>query len=71
MEKIKAWFLKIYNSIKTWFLKNWFLIVHYIVIFISYSLVYGHDGMVIPETLLGLWLFISIAYAGWKLFKKN
>lgn len=70
-KKIKAWFLKNYGVIKNWFLKNWLLIVNYIVIFVSYSLIYGHDGVTIPETLLGLWLFISMAYAGWNIFKNK
>lgn len=71
MGKIKEWFLKTYRVVKTWFLKNWLLIVSYIVIFISYSITYGHDDIVVANTLLGLWLFISMGYVGYKWFKSK
>lgn len=65
-EKIKAWFIKIFGIIKTWFIKNWLLFVNYLVVFISYSIIYGHEDVVWAELLLGLWIFVSIGYAGWK-----
>ena len=67
-EKIKAWFIKIFGIIKTWFIKNWLLFVNYLVVFISYSIIYGHEDVVWAELLLGLWIFVSIGYAGWKIF---
>jgi len=70
-EKIKEWFLKSYGVVKGWFLKNWLLIVNYIVIFLSYSITYGHDDVVFANVLLGLWLFVSIAYAGYNWFKNK
>ena len=51
-----------WERIKAWFIKNWFIIVNYLVIFISYSVIYGKDGVVFAEVLLGLWLFVSAAY---------
>ena len=59
------------EKLKTWFLKNWFVIVNYLVIFVSYSIIYGKDGVVFAELLLGLWLFTSVAYGGYKWFTKK
>ena len=70
-EQIKAWFLKLFGIVKAWFLKNWFMIVNYLVIFISYSIVYGHEEVVFAEVLLALWMLASVGYAGYKLFTKS
>jgi hypothetical protein len=66
-EQFVAWFLA---KPWTWFKKNWFIIVNYIIIFMAYSMIYGKEGVVGAEVLLGLWIFASIAYAGWKWFNK-
>lgn len=71
LEKIKAWFLKLFGIVKGWFLKNWFMIVNYLVIFISYSIIYGHEGISFAEVLLALWMLVSVGYAGYKLFNKS
>lgn len=60
-----------WEKIKAWFIQNWFIIVNYLVIFISYSVIYGKDGVVFAEVLLGLWLFVSAAYGLSKLFIKK
>ena len=77
-EKIKAWFEKVkvlllamVGKLKVWFLKNWFMIINYLVIFISYSIIYGHEEVVFAEVFLGLWMFASIAYGVFKLFTKS
>jgi len=78
-EKIKAWFLQkalpwlkeLWLKIKTWFKKNWFMFVNYVVIVLAYNNIYGKEGVVGAEVLLGLWIFASIAYAGWKWFNKK
>ena len=62
--------INLIEKIKAWFIVNWLLIVNYLVIFIAYSTIYDKDGLIWTETLLGLWLFISAAYGGYKLFKK-
>lgn len=62
IEKLKA----IWNKFKTWFLKNWLLIVNYIVIFVAYSIVYDKNTW--AELILGLWLFVSAAYGMYKWF---
>lgn len=59
------------DKIKAWFLKNWFMVVNYLVIFIAYSIVYDKEGVTVAELLLGLWLFFSAAYAGYKWFTKK
>lgn len=59
------------EKIKAWFGKNWMIVVNYLVIFISYSNIYGKDGVVFAEVLLGLWLFASAAYGMYKLFMKK
>jgi len=66
-EKIKA----IWEKLKAWFKKNWMIIVNYLIIFISYSIIYGKDGVVGAEALLGLWLFASAAYGMYKIFMKK
>jgi len=66
-EKIKAWFV---NKPLAWMMKNWFVFVNYLVIVLAYNNVYGKDGVVLAEALLGLWIFASIAYCGWKWFNK-
>ena len=68
---IKKWAIKTYPVVKNWILKNLFMIVNYIVILWSYKIVYGHDEVVGAETLLGLWIFASIGYVGYKFFVKN
>lgn len=67
LEKLKA----IWSKLKLWFIKNWFIIVNYLVIFIAYSIIYGVEGVGFAEVLLGLWLFVSAAYGGYKLFMKK
>lgn len=59
------------EKIKAWFIKNWFFVVNYLVIFISYSIIYGVEGVVFAELLLGLWMFASVAYGGYKWFTKK
>jgi hypothetical protein len=56
------------EKLKTWFKKNWMIVVNYLIIFISYSIIYGKDGVVGAEVLLGLWLFASAAYGTYKFF---
>lgn len=63
LAQLKLWFT---SKMLPWLKKNWMVIVNYLVIFIAYSIVYGHDGVVVAETLLGLWLFVSAAYAAYK-----
>jgi hypothetical protein len=70
-QNIKTWFLSIWEKVKTWLITNWFTIVNYIVIFIVYSLIYGKDGVGFAELLLGLWLFTSAAYGGYKWFMSS
>lgn len=55
-------------AVKAWFKKNWMTLVNYLVIIIAYSNIYGKDGVVFAEVLLGLWLFASAAYGMFKLF---
>jgi len=54
-----------------WIKKNWFMIVNYIVIVLAYNNIYGKTNAEFAEVLLGLWIFTSVAYAGWKLFIKK
>ena len=65
--KIKTFVLKIWNKVKTFVLKHWLSIVNWIVLI----LIYANTNQVGIETIVGLWIFIQIAYAGYKLFKKN
>ena len=67
-EKIKTWFMQ---KALPWLKKNWMIIVNYLVIILAYNNVYGKDGVILAETLLGLWIFVSIGYAGWKWFTKK
>lgn len=62
----------LFEKIKNWFKKNWFIIVNYLVIFLAYSNVYEKENCGFAEVLLGLWLFASAAYGMYKLsIKKN
>ena len=77
-KKFVAWLLAKLTALKAWFIakpwawfkKNWFMIVNYLVIILAYSNIYDKDGVVWAEVLLGLWIFASIGYAGWKWFNK-
>jgi len=78
LEKIKLFFKKVgevsvslFNKFIIWFKTNWFMIVNYIIIVVSYSIIYGNDAAIFAETLLGLWIFVSIAYGGYKIFIKK
>ena len=69
---IKAWLVKVGLSLKVWSVANWFMIVNYVIILASYNIVYDHDDVRYAELLLGLWIFASVAYGGYKWFiKKN
>jgi hypothetical protein len=78
-EKIKAWLLAKWTVVKAWVIakpwawlkKHWFMVVNYVVIALAYNNIYGKEGVVGAEVLLGLWIFFSIAYAGWKWFTKS
>jgi hypothetical protein len=67
LENLKTALLKL----KSWFLKNWMTIVNYLVILTAYSIIYGKPGVVWAEVLLGLWMFVSLAYGAYKLFIKK
>jgi hypothetical protein len=65
---------KIWNQFKNWFLskalpwlkKNWMQIVNFLIVFIAYD---SLDDKVGAQTVVGLWLFILMAYyIFWKLF---
>ncbi|MFA5207285.1 MAG: hypothetical protein WC428_01270 [Candidatus Paceibacterota bacterium] len=79
IEKLKALWKKIWTwittvaipAVKAWFIKNWMIVLNYLIIFIAYSIIYGKDGVVGAEVLLGLWLFASAAIGGWKWFTKK
>jgi hypothetical protein len=76
--KFVAWLLAKWTAFKAWFVakplvwfkKNWMIVVNYLVILLAYNNIYGKEGVVGAEVLLGLWIFVSIAYAGWKWFNK-
>jgi hypothetical protein len=68
LQQLKLWAT---TKVWPWLKKNWMVIVNYLVIFISYSIIYN-KGVEVAETLLGLWIFVSLAYAGYKyLFLKK
>jgi hypothetical protein len=71
LENLKAWLLRVLLKLKIWFPKNWMTVVNYLVIFIAYSIIYGKPGVVWAEVLLGLWIFVSLAYGLYKLFIKK
>jgi len=71
LKKVKDTCISLFNKFIAWFKKNWFMIINYIVILLSYSIVYGHEEIVVAETLLGLWIFTSIAYGAYKWFIKK
>jgi hypothetical protein len=71
LENLKAWLKAVLLKLKTWFLKNWMTVVNYLVILIAYSIIYGKPGVVFAELLLGLWMFVSLAYGAYKLFTKK
>jgi hypothetical protein len=58
-------------AVKTWFAKNWMIVANYLIIFVAYSIIYGKQGVVGAEVLLGLWLFASAAIGGYKWFTKK
>lgn len=71
LEKIKLLVMPIYEKIKAWFEKNWFMVINYIILFAAFNIVYGKEGVVLAEVLIALWLFFSVGYAGWKWFNKK
>jgi len=70
--KFKTWVLqKALPWLKAWAFKNWFMIINYFVIVMAYNILYGKPDVVFAELLLGLWIFASIGYAGYKWFMKK
>lgn len=62
LKQLKLW---VVSKLWPWFKKYWMVVVNYLVIFISYSIIYN-KGVEVAETLLGLWMFASVAYAAYK-----
>ena len=62
---------KLWEKIKAWFIKNWFMLINYLVVIATYFIIYGHEGVILAEVLLGLWLLVSAGYAGYKWFTKK
>ena len=56
------------NKIIEFLKKNWTIIINYLIIFISYSIVYNHPEVVWAEFLLGIWLFVSAGFGLYKWF---
>jgi hypothetical protein len=57
--------------LKAFWLKNWFMILNYVVIFIAYNIVYDKPQVVFAELLLGLWIFASIGIGAYKWFTRK
>lgn len=68
---VLAFILKIWNICKVWVIKNWFYIVNYGVILFAYNDVFGKEDVGWADFLLGFWIFLSIAYIGYKIFNKK
>lgn len=70
--KLKMWFIEnVWNKMKAWFIDNWLFVINYLVIFLSYIIVYDHEEVVFAELILGLWLFVSVGYLFYKIFMKK
>lgn len=66
---IKEKSIYMFNIIKKWVMNNLFFILNYFVIISAYLICYGK--CVYAETILGLWIFISIVYKMYKLYTKK
>ncbi len=75
-KKIKSFFIKIWELIKSWFektakpwlKKSWMEIVNMLILFIAYDKLSDALTYPVAETLVGLWLFVLLAYyIFWKL----
>jgi hypothetical protein len=53
---------KLYKKSINWALKNWMAILNFFIIIISYFIVYDHDEVAFAETILGIWVIISMGY---------
>ena len=58
-------------KILDWLKQHWMHLINYLVIIIAYSIIYGHTDIVWAEFLLGIWLFVSAAFAGYRWFNKK
>lgn len=59
------------GKIKNWLVKNWFNLVNFIVLFTSYSIIFGVEKALYAEVLLGLWIMVNVGYFGYKWFTKK
>jgi len=59
------------EKIKNWLVKNWFNLVNFIVLFTSYSIIFGVEKALYAEVLLGLWIMVNVGYFGYKWFTKK
>lgn len=59
------------EKIKNWFVKNWFNLLNFIVLFVSYSIIFGIEGALYAEVLLGIWIMVNVGYFGYKWFIKK
>ena len=67
LNSIKAFLI---NKAWPWIKTNCIQIINFLVIFITYSMVYGKTGLSVVELILGVWLFVLLAYyIFWKLLK--
>lgn len=59
------------EKIKAWFLKNWFITSNYVVLLLTYAIIYGKEGTGWAQAILTLWMIASAGYGGYKLFSKK
>ncbi|HPQ79968.1 MAG TPA: hypothetical protein PLG47_05910 [Candidatus Dojkabacteria bacterium] len=53
----------IFDKIIAWFKTNWKTVFDFMTIIFAYNFIYGKEGVLAAEVLLGFWLFVSISHA--------
>ena len=65
IEKLKIWAT---TKLVPWFKNHWMTIVNFLVLGILYVKLPEDSGL---GVLVGLWIFVQIAYLGYKLFMRK
>lgn len=52
----------IWNVSKAWVLNNYMAVMNFNIIILAYFIVYDHKEVVFAETILGIWIIVSMGY---------
>jgi len=62
---------KIFDKCKTWMYNNWMAVLNFYILAMSYFVVKDHKEVAFAESVLGVWIIVSMGYFIYDTFIKN